>query len=709
MYRFSRSYLLILCSLLAAALVLAGCGGGGSSKNGPGPVTTVTISPTPTASVDNGNTIQFGSTAKDAAGTVVFGTATWASSNPKVQISNNGLVCAGTWDSLTTPVVCTPVPGADVPLTTNITATISGVTSTATTLFVHLHIDNITLTPNITYPACKSQGQSQQYTATAFSGGVDITASVGTFNFVVSDVNVASIASADQPAGQPGNQITAKAKNPGMTTVIANNSGTTSVAANFTTCGPATISLHVQGSTDTAFTIANGATKQLAADVKDQNGTTLTGLSLTYTSSVTRTATVSTAGLVTGVTAGQSTITASCSPPACNPGANIPVYSNPVVATVTGTAPTNVVYVTSTEFTTQTPVVLPITVTGNTVGTAIVMPDITIGGVTSKPIPNSMLASFAGTRLFIGTSKGLVGIDTGNNSVAGTITNIPGRVLSVSPNDAKVIVSDGVNNKTYIYDIQGNTFDTLTGAATAAAWTSDSLKAYIVVGGTLYQYSTAAISLRTIAMGATGSDVARLPGSQFAYIATTAGALDARATCRNDSTYAPEGGVTSEAGQQLLRGISLNTGTAASVKMLDAGPTQMTVDTPTIAAPAAGICPPGITSSASSAGWGVTLVPRQLIALPNGTKAYLTSDQTALYAYNVGGNSTYSIPTGGAATFTGGALTDGTKVYVGGSDGAVHVIDTATDLQGALIPINFNGTTACAGTVCHPDLVVVRP
>jgi len=711
MRRFSRSHLLSsFLLILTAALVATGCGGGGGGSTGPGPITTVTISPTPTASVDNGDTIGFSATGKDAAGTTVFGTVTWASSNPAVQIANNGLVCAGKWDSLSTPVVCTPVPPASMPAQSQITATINGVTSaTPTTLFVHEHIDNITLTPSITYPAaCLSQTQTQQYTATAFAGAVDITATVGPFNFVVLNTNIATIAAADQPAGQPTNQITAKAKNPGMTSVVASNSGTTSLGADFTTCGAANISLHVTASTDTAFTIATGATKQLAADVTDVNGNTITGLTLTY-STTNIAAPVSSTGLVTGTAPGQATISASCSPPSCNPGVNIPVYSNPVVATVTGTAAASTVYVTSSEFTTQTPVILPISTSSNTVGTGVALAD--VSGV--KTVPNSMLFSTNGTRLFIGSNNGLVLFDPATNAVVGSVTNLPGKVISLSPSGEVAIVADSGAGNTYVYNTVTNVIDTLAGVATAAAWTSDGLKAYIVAGSTLYQYSTAAISLRTIPIGDTGTGAGMLPGNQFAYIGTNGGSMGARATCRNDSTYVPEATVATDVGTQFLAGVALNGGTSAVAKMLNVGGATMTVDTPAITAPGAGDCPPGIATSVATANWGgfgiAAFTPRQLIPLPNGSKAYVTSDQTVLLGYNVGTNTSYTVAIGATDTWTGGALRDGSRVYVGGSDGAVHVIDTATDLQNTLIPITFNGTTSCAGTVCRPNLVAVRP
>src|SRR5512138_1922506 len=122
MRRFTGSHLLIL--LFLAGLGLSGCGGGHSLTT-QNPAATVTIAPT-NASLDFGGTMQFTVTEKDSEGHNVFHTPTWSSSNPNIQISNNGLVCAGTWNALTSPVVCTPTGTA---ATTQITASASGVTS----------------------------------------------------------------------------------------------------------------------------------------------------------------------------------------------------------------------------------------------------------------------------------------------------------------------------------------------------------------------------------------------------------------------------------------------------------------------------------------------------------------------------------------------------------------------------------------------------
>ncbi len=63
----------------------------------------------------------------------------------------------------------------------------------------------------------------------------------------------------------------------------------------------------------TTDTLAPAATAQLAATVKDQNGATMTGQSVSWSSNATGVATVSSSGLVTAVATGTATITATSS------------------------------------------------------------------------------------------------------------------------------------------------------------------------------------------------------------------------------------------------------------------------------------------------------------------------------------------------------------------------------------------------------------
>jgi hypothetical protein len=682
------------------SLGLSGCGG--SSSGGVVVATPATVNLAPASiSLERGQVFQASTTIKDSKGNVIFTPApTFSSSNPNITVSTGGLVCAGIWDSLTAPVVCKTTDSNNVPLpvpaTANLTATSGGIVSNTVVVSVHLHVDNITLSP--TSVNCKSQNTTQMFTATAFSGGVDITSTVGTFSWTLNDVSVGTVDSTG-PSTNPvlaANQAIIKAKNPGQANVIAMVSGTNSVAASFTTCSPATISIHTTDTVPvTSFSIAAGSTKQLAADVVDTLGVTITGLNLVWSSSQPAVATVSSAALVTGVAPGVALITASCSPPTCNVGINQPIYSNAVTATVTGTANSTTVYAT----TTTAPAsgahtdLIPISTSNNTAGTAIALP-------TDAAI-NSLLINSAGTKAYLGSSKGLVVVDAAANTLSSTVTNVLGKALVVSPNGQFVVTSDTGAGRVYIFDSVNNTVTVFTIAgATHASFTPDNLKAYIVAGSTLYQYSSV-LAIRTVPMTTTANDVAVNSTGQFAYTAGgEASSVAARSTCRNDSTWAPEASVATSASPDLIT--SASTGNLLAV---EGGLSTMNKVTPTITAPGAGNCPPTLSDSLVSKDWNAgccsiaSFTARQIIATPDGSEAFITSDQTVLLGYNIGADTTFSVATsGGASTFTGGALLDSTKVYVGGSDNKVHIIDVAGRTESGTVSLSFT-----------PDLVAVRP
>src|SRR4051812_952100 len=144
------AYVLIL-SLVA---LMTGCGGGGSSssKKAALMVTQVNIFPNPSISMIPGQFVPLFAQAVNSAGNQVFtSTITFNSSNPALQIgTKNGqaLLCAGTWDNITNPVVCNPVPGvtATTGVTSNITAAAGSVTSPTTIASVHVPIASVEVT-----------------------------------------------------------------------------------------------------------------------------------------------------------------------------------------------------------------------------------------------------------------------------------------------------------------------------------------------------------------------------------------------------------------------------------------------------------------------------------------------------------------------------------------------------------------------------------
>src|SRR5256885_4630343 len=210
--RYTRVLGIILLAVLS--LSLAGCGGGHkSSSNTIGPVTKVALTPNP-VSINAGDVVQLQVSATDAAGHSVLNQTPTFSGTNGITVANNGQLCGGAWDSLTTPIVCTPAAVSAAGVQSTVTATVQGVASNAITVFVHLPITSLTVTPsaftgttcNVTLPAGAGaatgvqQSATVTYTAQAFNNGADITASVGAFNWSTTDTTVDTLAAASTTA-----------------------------------------------------------------------------------------------------------------------------------------------------------------------------------------------------------------------------------------------------------------------------------------------------------------------------------------------------------------------------------------------------------------------------------------------------------------------------------------------------------------------------
>ena len=98
---------------LILALGLVACGGGNSAPiTNPVPAS-LTLSPTAAISLEIGKTQGFTASALNSTNTAITTPISFVSSNTAVvTIAANGVACAGTWDSLTNPQLCTPGPRA---------------------------------------------------------------------------------------------------------------------------------------------------------------------------------------------------------------------------------------------------------------------------------------------------------------------------------------------------------------------------------------------------------------------------------------------------------------------------------------------------------------------------------------------------------------------------------------------------------------------
>lgn len=761
-------YIALLVSLLWN---LTACSGGGKATNIVGFPTPaiITLTPTPSASMDIGSTMVFTATPQDRNSNSLSTPVIFQSSNTTVlTIATNGLACAGTWDSQTAPQICTPGP----PGVAQVSATGQGVSSPVTTVFVHQHIDNIQVSeiPGETEPAslqslgCISKGQTFNLQATAYSrnqsGLTEITSTVGGFLWQSANASVASVKVSTLDAPIPGlniGQVQVTALTPGMTTILSSTSNTIGVPFTFITCPVQAIRLAVNGSETPTFATSQTGSLQFTTTITDISGTVITGVPLTWSSSAPKVINIPTTSTDTGTGAvssiGGAGITASCTPPSCNIGfqPSLPVYATQAIDVTVGANSGSAasigatIIVSSTgckkNFDTCTGTSCPSidkcvtnlvplsSVSTNGVGTFTVNSPITLPST-----PDSLAFDAQGSNLYFGTdsggfgAKGIMTIATAGTS-ATQFPVAPGKVLAISPNGGKLITSDTVDTpqQVFVFDTSTHTAQALPiSGATAAAFSPDNLKAYIVAGSNLYVYSQVD-ALQTIALSAPATDVAFTSNGMLGYLA---GGDPAGASFASVCDKVPVLGPVSSPNAALIRELpngSLLTlspsnqfgiitpafaGTPAGAQFLGC-PTTRQQSWPT-GVSAQGFITVGNTFS-NTVNLGAGFTPIQLLVSSDGSRAYiLAANLASVLVYNINNGTTSSIAlAGNAGPVRGALLSNGSILFVLGTDGTMHALDTAAqvDLQQISFPKNFCQDSAgnAAPFTCLPDLIAVTP
>jgi hypothetical protein len=689
-FRRHSRFLCLAATLVVALFLLGGCGGGGDTPAGTGTPTTLIVTPN-VLSLNAGQVVQLTSQLDDGAGNPLTNTVFTYTATGGVQVSNAGLVCAGTWDSLTAPVVCTPGPATG---TGAVTVASAGITTTVNAA-IHVRIARMTISTTAPGGGCNSQGETQQFTAQAFDSSnppVNITSTVGAITYTSSNTASVTIdANGLATAVQPGGAF-----------ITASSNGVVSVPATFSSCQPLSIVL----TPNTPISLAAAGTSQLTATVTDIKGNPINtaNLALTYLTSSPGVATVGATGLITAVGAGSTGVVASCSPPICNGGANanIPVYSNLVPVTVSGSSSTTV-YVTGANSTS----IVPIPTSGtssNTAGTAITIPQLN----SVQPVINSFLMSRDGSKAFLGSDKELLVLTTATNTIAASSNAIPGKVLAVSPDGSELIYADqSASPKTYVYDVGSDRFIqlTLTGVTTAAAFSADNLKAYLVSGGQIWAAS-AALSppfIRQVTSTTTATDVTFLSQGSLGYVAgTTPSEVTAYATCDN-----------SVVGSLNFTATPLKiTSSFDSTRVYAVDNTQ--VDDITISSIGVATtgtppnCPATVTQSSNTVALPGSITPNQLILTTDDKNLYITTPTNQLVHYDTTAHTTNTITlASGTAITTGGAMLDGQNLYLGATgSNDVHRISVATGADAQQISV---GLKDASNNAVSPDFVVVQP
>src|SRR2546422_2243884 len=255
---------------VAAVLLLATC-----HNEGPhAPVASLAVAPQ-TLTVGVGATAQLTATPRDANGAFLAGrSVTWASSNTAVATVNTTGLVTGVAEGQAT-----------------ITATSEGQSGTAA-LTVVVPVASVTVT---LAPATVAIGQTVQLTATPKdANGNVLTGRVVTW--ASDNTAVATVSSTGLVTGVAQGQAT-------ITATSETKSGTAAITVIRVTVASVTV-------TPDKPTVLLGQTEQLTATPKDANGNVLNGRVVIWASDNTAVATVSSTGLVTGVTQGQATITA---------------------------------------------------------------------------------------------------------------------------------------------------------------------------------------------------------------------------------------------------------------------------------------------------------------------------------------------------------------------------------------------------------------
>jgi hypothetical protein len=466
---------------------------------------------------------------------------------------------------------------------------------------------------------------------------------------------------------------------------------------------------------------------------------------------------------------GAAAITASCTPPSCNIGfplnpANLPapyipqpVY--PVTAIsglVTGAPASTSVLATSQDCYSD----ILCEVALYSVATTTNLP----GAANGLPAPpNSLMFDPAGDKAYMGSEFGAVAISaanlgTGSNPFTsmrapGTALGVvTGKIVAVSHAGNVAIFSDTVSTPNQVYVVVASPPSTTAlniNSATAATFSPDTLKVFILGdgGNSLYSYSPLQYLLPPIPLGTPASSIVFNSTGSFALLSggtpagSPAGSLAVYNTCDNSSVtlnppapplpgppvflkMVPAGEIplnTSFGGAFIpsLVTVGLDFFFGVDNTGIDIIATNSSQD-----ATFATLCPQKVTIAQTTANAPFapfhininqgTFHPIDFFLSPDATHAYIVTSDQGVLVYDFSAQSVSRIQLINDATPIAADMTvDGTLIYVAGSDGLLHQLNTSlgVDLyQTSFVPLPNSPNSFCfTGSDCTFNIVAVKP
>lgn len=380
----------------------------------PEPVASVSVTPA-TSSIIVGTTVQLSAVAFNGNGQPLPGRlVTWSSGAPGLaSVSGSGLVTA-------------IAPGTAV-----ILAHVDGVVGSATVSVAQVPVASVSVSPST---ASLTVGGTSTLNATLQDASGN-TLSGRIVGWSTSDQAVATVSQAGVVTGVSAGTATITATSEGQT-------GTASITVSPGGPGPlASITL-----TPTSLSLVVGGMQQVTATALDAGGTVLSGVSFGWSSANSSVATVNQSGLVTGASAGNTTVTASSGGVSASVAVTVNAPAPGPLHSITVTPASATVNVGSTTTLTAT--------ARDASGT--VLPGTPITWKTG----DAAVANVSSSGVVTGVAPGNVVITASSGSVTGsatvTVQLVPVARITLSPTNPQVRAGDLLQMTATLYDAQDN-------------------------------------------------------------------------------------------------------------------------------------------------------------------------------------------------------------------------------------------------------------